>query len=1657
MGDIYIRENNNGETNIKRITAVGIKTPSGIKKAKQIYVRPGPAIISAWETNPDLFVQEHPDNNPTNNADFFKWKPVWSMIVTFHYGDGTTTTKMIPQGATIGTLPTAAAINETFSDGQTLQRTFNAWSTSSTLDSKIIDENFVITTNTDVYALYDHIVTFKDSGAILGRRVVKRHELLGDDTPVVEGKNAKNGVWRLETNSSIHYSASSRVNSDITLLPAQDIEITFNLNGSGLIMETEKFYVSTVTGEDTWGNLVANAPVPNATGYGDSYTENAEYDFVHTGKIFLGWYTAKTGGTLITEMNQTEARSGKVFYAHWKENINFTLYPLSPDGSIAVGKAKVLDTHYGNCERAQFNVYYTENEQERFYGAASVSLEDLFGDTLVQHQVFKLDSNEDWYYRNTTILNKPIRIEMELLKLYPIQGILYDEKITKTMDARWFNAQLRYNQSGVTSNFVVEKQFINWKEDTYADKLFDFNEGKIYILSSDSVTAKGPYWNINLSPAAYRNTQTDCTTSTNGHYPNLTLGCVSKPMNGQRWNRWGVDDNGVIASQTAPISYYSNVWTVSNVTKPNGDNSTLSWTAADNNSTRNESLQNQVPHHYTITGTRRSDSEKVTLATNINQNSYSVSNPENYSELFVTPYDENENYYNELSCGKLYQLTIKYSNYTSYEATGRTQIAEDEQSYLPSAYIQIKQPRITAHKVNDLQAQMFDTWIMSTSDAYDQVGTPSSYMPGSYFNNGNIFSLSADKTVLLYASYKNKYVFNGSCSVDSITKMVTWNAATDIDDSTVGPASYKIIGVTSKGTHVTLADDITNLYAVIPELDETYTSIYLVAQNSDKTIFNARQTTLNWKKITFSSTNGTQLSFATKYRLSGEVIGELPTIQSSRPDYVFDYWAGRPTTSTDTAPRMSDSNNVYYCSSTITTDMNFYPRWVQNSYTVTYSYIDEYGISQNETVYVAPTTDYHLRDDLDDLVYNDSNNQTKMLVCWTKNGVDLNSSESQTISGNTTFVARYENYFNLTTSSLNLLINGYKGTLDWSQIYSSKYGAANSYKIEAFDNNSSSYTYNTWLTLGTVNKNTTTYRSTVLSENSNFNKVRFYAIGENDEQNYIDYDLTWYAITVQDTTGVSRGTAKGLIGDEVYLPNEYEDSTPYQTTTGESYPYYVDRFNGSYKNITKNSAVSLTNDGYYIINSSDFTNRAATFKAQTSSAVFLDVPVIDFTSYDDKYVSWDCQYGEWYTLYKNGNYDATAAGTPIVEDGGAKEGQNLWYIDDIYNTEQEFDNKHYLFRVRVAAHRTVMGSEYTTYSDWVEVDGHPTIQIYGVRQGDTSTLIRTDAAANFSDPIAYKAGSTNYGSPFDNIMPWAGMTIVEREGGTMVAIPKFYYRFTEDEGAFGLQITNQNLDGFHVSPAHMDRGDGAGERDVVYVGRYHCRVSDYRSVTGEKPKVNMTRATARTQIHNLGATVWQSDFAMRVTIWMLAVVEYARFNPKTKIGQGTNNNNTLKVMGYTDSMPYHTGTTLSSTGTTGCSTQYRNIEGLWDNVYDYCDGVYIDSKEMNIILNPNDFSDNTGGISLGQNGSNGQPTYVKLVNVEGIFPWFLVTASATDGWLKLNNSGMQFMGTSGPCLYTGGCYSSSYPLLTLYTFYTCAATNTSSVRGCRLMELPLNT
>ena len=343
------------------------------------------------------------------------------------------------------------------------------------------------------------------------------------------------------------------------------------------------------------------------------------------------------------------------------------------------------------------------------------------------------------------------------------------------------------------------------------------------------------------------------------------------------------------------------------------------------------------------------------------------------------------------------------------------------------------------------------------------------------------------------------------------------------------------------------------------------------------------------------------------------------------------------------------------------------------------------------------------------------------------------------------------------------------------------------------------------------------------------------------------------------------------------------------------------------------------------------------------------------------------------------------------------------------------------------------------------------VTIYGVEWDWTSSGptkgTRTDAAAGFSDPNP-AVNNGNGSSPFDNLMPWAGMVKETRTGGVMVKEPKYWYKWTKTGKKLKLQIADGPVEGFHVDPVNMDRGDGLGELNFSYIARYHCASGTYKSETNKAQQVSITRSAARTSIHNLGANIWQMDFAQMWYVGMLFLVEFADWNGE-RIGRGCSASGSKENNGKTDAMQYHTGTTAANRDTYGY-TQYRNIEGWWDNVYDWMDGCYYNSNGLNVIKNPNQFSDSANGTLVGKPVA-GYPSDFTIPTQSGL-EWALFPSAAAGSATNYVPDYWNFDG-SYPCLYRGGSCNQDLnrgPFCVGYygTSYTYANI------GCRLQERP---
>ena len=247
-------------------------------------------------------------------------------------------------------------------------------------------------------------------------------------------------------------------------------------------------------------------------------------------------------------------------------------------------------------------------------------------------------------------------------------------------------------------------------------------------------------------------------------------------------------------------------------------------------------------------------------------------------------------------------------------------------------------------------------------------------------------------------------------------------------------------------------------------------------------------------------------------------------------------------------------------------------------------------------------------------------------------------------------------------------------------------------------------------------------------------------------------------------------------------------------------------------------------------------------------------------------------------------------------------------------------------------------------------------------------------------------GTGSGSSPFDSYAPWSGMkecnlnasgTVTAWKGDssfartnnyTMVFVPEFYVAAKRNGTKQYFYVSDKPKTG-------MTKHPGSGK----YVGRYHMNNNGY-SVTGYSPYYNMTRATARNKAKSVGSKFHLYDFATYCAIIFLYIVEFADWNCQSKIGQGyTNSNNSSAISsGGTDSMTYHTGRASGTDGKT--DVQYRWIENLWGNVFQWVDGFNANGKTAYYCTDPSKYADDTAN-GYTNIGTLPAPGYIKDLTV----------------------------------------------------------------------------
>lgn len=326
-------------------------------------------------------------------------------------------------------------------------------------------------------------------------------------------------------------------------------------------------------------------------------------------------------------------------------------------------------------------------------------------------------------------------------------------------------------------------------------------------------------------------------------------------------------------------------------------------------------------------------------------------------------------------------------------------------------------------------------------------------------------------------------------------------------------------------------------------------------------------------------------------------------------------------------------------------------------------------------------------------------------------------------------------------------------------------------------------------------------------------------------------------------------------------------------------------------------------------------------------------------------------------------------------------------------------------------------------------------------------MTRTDDATNFSQPTIAIGNSEQGSSPFNNCYPWSKIVKKTIDNQALIEIPKFWFKWTKNGSTMKLQISDKPVYGFHVSPMHADRGDGVGERDLAYIGRYKC-CQDWKSKKNQAPIVSKTIGESREGIAALGNGYYQQDYAAFWTIRMLFLVEFATWDGQSILKNTTDWNSMGEILtGSSSTMTYHTGITQDGHGTI-----YRWIEDPWENVLEWVDGIYYNSSNVYCINNPKNFATGSNGVKIGSRiTTSGYIASWAIPSTTG-YEWALIPSTTTTNKTVICDE--YYYSSNGTVLYTSGsrlAWEAHGPFF-LYTDFT--ALSTSAYMTSRLMYLP---
>ncbi|GBR74578.1 phage-related protein [Candidatus Termititenax aidoneus] len=315
-------------------------------------------------------------------------------------------------------------------------------------------------------------------------------------------------------------------------------------------------------------------------------------------------------------------------------------------------------------------------------------------------------------------------------------------------------------------------------------------------------------------------------------------------------------------------------------------------------------------------------------------------------------------------------------------------------------------------------------------------------------------------------------------------------------------------------------------------------------------------------------------------------------------------------------------------------------------------------------------------------------------------------------------------------------------------------------------------------------------------------------------------------------------------------------------------------------------------------------------------------------------------------------------------------------------------------------------------------------------------------------PCVFKAGAVNYylnPNDFTKKVDGSAADISSgNDGDVMIEIPKIGLKISKENGnAVVIKLTTAlNDPNFHYY-AHTRYTEG--DRDKLYIGAYKGYVSGGKlfSLSAKTPTTSTTLGTFRGYAGAKGTGYDQISFYARTLLQALYFLRYKNLNSQVALGQGYCGGSSAQTTGATNQAGMDYGTTSTTS-----RVKFLGVEDMWGNVWEFLDGVYINSGVLTTAFSG--FNDGGSGytnrgITVSGSSSGSYITKVAGTSEGGFLPTAVSGSSSTyytDGsW------------TSNVNPIAGGSYSNGSLAGLLAWDSTNAASGSYANIGARLMFL----